>query len=217
MKDIIIFGAGGFAREVLWTIEDINQEKNEWNILGFIDEKNDKETLNGYPVFSPSFVEHYSKGEIYVVNGVGSCSLKKKFVEQLKHLNCRYPNLIHPSAIVGRRVKFDGEGIIIQAGAILTTDIIVKSHVTINIDVTVGHDSILHEFATIAPGVHLSGYVTIGRGTDVGTGAVVIQGLKVGDECIIGANAAVIRDIPDCSVAVGVPAKVIKTIEKKGI
>lgn len=40
-KNLVIFGSGGFAKEVLWLIEENNKENPEWNVLGFVD--------SGYP------------------------------------------------------------------------------------------------------------------------------------------------------------------------
>lgn len=61
----------------------------------------------------------------------------------------------------------------------------------------------------IKQGVSILGDVVIGEGSWIGEN-VSILGSKVGKHCIIGANSVVKRDIPDYSIAVGVPAKVVK-------
>lgn len=58
--------------------------------------------------------------------------------------------------------------------------------------------------------IRFAGSVVIGEGSWIGENACII-GASVGRNCVIGANAVVTRDIPDYSVAVGAPAKVIKT------
>ena len=55
-----------------------------------------------------------------------------------------------------------------------------------------------------------SGAPTLGRGVDVGPGAQILGPVTIGDGAQIGANAVVISDVPARSVAVGVPAKIIK-------
>lgn len=217
MKDILIFGAGGFGREVLWTIEDINKDKKQWNVLGFIDDTKELwgTELHGYEIFEPGKFINNTKNKYRIVNGIGSCYGKYSIAQRFKLPNFEYANIIHPSVLMSHSVNLDGEGIIIQAGSIITVDIVIKSHVTINIDVTIGHDCFLDEYVTVAPGVHLSGCVNIGYGTDIGTGAAIIQKINIGSECVVGANASVIRDIPSNSVAVGVPAKVIKNMQSK--
>jgi len=61
--------------------------------------------------------------------------------------------------------------------------------------------------------VSISGNVLIGEGTHVGTGAIILPNITIGKWCKIGAGAVVIKDIPDYSVVVGVPGKIIKTLE----
>ncbi len=60
-------------------------------------------------------------------------------------------------------------------------------------------------------GVYTRGRLTIGDDVWLGAGAVVLDGVKVGKGCIIGAGAVVTKDLPDYSIAAGVPAKVIKS------
>lgn len=55
-----------------------------------------------------------------------------------------------------------------------------------------------------------NGKVVIGEGSWLGTNVVVVGNVHIGKHCVIGANSVVTRDIPDYSVAVGIPAKVIK-------
>ena len=79
-----------------------------------------------------------------------------------------------------------------------------------NLDCTIGHDAIINDYSTILPSVNVSGAVTIGECVSVGTGSAIIQGLSIGDNTVIGAGSVVVKDIPENTVAVGVPAKVIK-------
>jgi serine acetyltransferase len=105
-----------------------------------------------------------------------------------------------------------GEGTIICAGNIITVNISIGAHVIVNLDCTIGHDSVIEDFVTISPGVHLSGYTTLRRGSYVGTGAVTVERHEVGAHATIGAGAAVVKDIPENVTAVGLPAKpVIKS------
>ena len=69
------------------------------------------------------------------------------------------------------------------------------------------------DFVHVAPNVPLCGKVQVGEGTLISAGASVTPGVKIGKWCTIGAGAAITEDIPDCSTAECVPAKVIS--EKK--
>ncbi len=210
MKDIVIIGAGGFGREVAWLIEDINKlNKEEWNIVGFVD---DNETIqgteiNGYKVVGN--VEWLRNQQLYVVNAIGDPIIKKSVMKRLEGSKNIYPVLVHPSVIYSDKVSF-GEGSIICAGSIITVNIEIGKHVIINLDCTIGHDVILGDYTTVLPSVNVSGFVKTKECVNVGTGSAIIQGVTVGENTIIGAGSVVTKDLPANCTAVGVPAKPIK-------
>jgi sugar O-acyltransferase (sialic acid O-acetyltransferase NeuD family) len=211
MKDIVIIGAGDFGKEVAWLIEDINKEKKEWNILGYIDDDEDIQDteVNGNKVIG-RIDSLISMGIVYVCIGLGKPSTKEKIVARLKQFsNVHYANLIHPTVVVAPYVTF-GEGNIVCARNVIAPNANIKSFVTINLNCTIGHDVVLKDFVTVAPGVNLSGFVTVGNNTDMGTNCCAVQGLKIGSNTVIGAGSVITKDIPDNCTAVGVPAKPIK-------
>jgi len=220
MQSIVILGAGGFGREVLDILIAQNKISKKWKILGFIDENLELEgkVLNGYPVlgsfewFSRARAQADTKG-VRVVCAIGDNISKKKVVKKATSLGLKFVNVVHPTVVITDFVAL-GDGVIICAGCILTNQITIGNHVIINLDVTIGHDTVIEDFCTLAPGVHVSGRNKIGEGTNIGTGAVTIQGITIGRWSVIGAGAVVARDIPDKVVAVGVPARPIKAVEK---
>lgn len=211
MKNIVIIGAGGFGREVKWLIERINQNTKIWNLIGFIDDGLDISTnINGTPVIgNVDYLIDYHEN-ISVVCAIGSSNTREKVIEHLKaNKNIEFPNLIDPSVIMSNTVKL-GNGIIICAGNILTVNIELGDFVIINLDCTIGHDVKLSSYVTLYPSVNVSGYVSIGELTEVGTGTQIIQGKNILKETIIGAGAVVTKDIPSKCTAVGSPAKPIR-------
>ena len=218
VKDLYIIGSGGFGREVAWLVNRINDQTPSWNLLGFLDDDKSKAgtVVDDYTVIGGTDVLKESDREVYVVCAIGSARVRKALIERLNHFsNVRYATLIDPGAILSDRVTI-GEGTIICAGSILTVDITIGKHVIINLDCTVGHDTVIENFVTMYPSVNLSGMVQVGESTEMGTGAQVIQQKKIGAQSVIGAGAVVIRDIPDSCTAVGNPAKVIKLHEITG-
>ena len=214
LKDIVIYGFGGFAGELAWLIEDINQNRQEWNLLGFLDDNanNTGKEKNGYKVLGGGewLVQH--RNEVFCAAGVGNGASRKEIFEKTKDMVLGFPAIIHPAAKISRH-SGAGSGSIICAGCIITVNVKIRDFVIVNLGCTIGHDAILDDYTTVAPGVHISGNAVIGKYSDIGTGAVVIQNVKIGDGCVIGAAAAVVRDIPDNCTAVGVPARVIKSQE----
>ncbi|MEW5961780.1 MAG: acetyltransferase, partial [Chloroflexota bacterium] len=202
----------GLAREVAWLVEEINREAPVWNLIGFIDENEDKwgSVLNGYPVlggFAAVTREHY--GNLNTVCAVGSPLNKKILVERAQVAGLIFVNLIHPNVKMSTQVKM-GVGNIVCVGNTLTVNIAIGDHVILNPACTVGHDCLIGDYTTVAPGTNISGNVIIEEGCDLGTGCVIIQGIRIGEWTVVGAGAAVIRDIPAHCTAVGVPAKPIK-------
>lgn len=212
MKKLFVVGSGGFGREVLWLAKRINEARKTWDIQGFID---DNEILHGsmqddYPVLGGCDYLEKLDEEVDVVIAIGCARVKRIIAEKLgSYSKVHFATLIDPSVILSDRVKI-GEGSIICAGTILTVDIIIGRHVIINLDCTVGHDDVIRDYVTVYPSVNISGNVTVGNESELGTGAQIIQGKTIGQQSIIGAGSVVIRDIPDKCTAVGNPAKPIK-------
>lgn len=213
MKKVIILGAGGFARETLWIFREANEKKEEWGIIGYVDQSKDnhgKKICDAQILGDFEWFDNHNYEDLYIINSIGSPKTKKKVIEQALAKGLKFCSITHPSVRMSEYIEI-GQGTIIAAGNILTTQVKIGSHVILNLDCTVGHDSIIEDYCTVAPGVHISGNVHLEEGVDLGTGAVVIQGITIGAWSIIGAGAVVISDIPPNVTAVGVPAKVIKT------
>ncbi len=213
MKSIVVVGAGGFGREVIEIFKDQNKLEKKWNILGFID-KNKKlygKNINNFQVLGGLdwFIKNNDVG---CVCAIGEPDAKRRTILKLKSMNVKFYNAIHPSVIMSEFVKL-GEGIIICAGSILTVNIDIGNHVIININTTIGHDTIIGDYCSIMPTVKINGNNHLHEGTYIGTGATFIQQVSVGAGSTIGAGAVVVKDVPKNVVAVGIPAKVIKNKE----
>lgn len=212
MKKLYIVGAGGFGREVLWLVNRINEKEKVWDIQGFIDDNKSLhgKTENDYKILGGCEYLKNLNEDVYVVISIGSAKIKEKIAEKLKeYSNVHFAILIDPSVIMSEKVKI-GEGTIICAGTIITVNIEIGNHVIINLDCTVGHDSIIEDYATILPSVNLSGNTITKKYTTIGTGTKVIQGITIGENVIVGAGAVVIRNVEDNVTVVGNPARIVK-------
>ena len=146
-----------------------------------------------------------------VVGGIGSPKTRQILMEKAASAGFSFETLVHPRVERSRWIEI-GEGTLICAGNILTTNIKIGRHVQINLDCTVGHDVIMGDYTTLAPGVHVSGWVHFGQRVYVGTGAVIINGtqekpISIGDDAIIGAGACLTKSIPARETWGGVPAR----------
>ena len=211
MKQIVIIGAGGFGREIQWLIERINEKELTWEIKGYIDDGIQAGTIiNGYPVLGGINKLLDMQQEIAVVCAIGSSVTRKKIIERISNnSNIEFPNLIDPSVQMSKYVKL-GKGNIICAGTILTVNIEIEDFSILNLDCTVGHDVVLNSFVTVYPSVNISGCVTVGKTTEIGTGTKIIQGKTISEHVIIGAGAVVVKNIDISGTYVGMPAVMIK-------
>ncbi len=207
MTDLVIVGTGGQAREAHAIVEALG---HSWTVLGFLDDAAAIGTrVHDLPVLGGVDWLRDQPGMAVCV-GVGLTWSRKALVDRASRFDgMTFPTLIHPTASVGPRVEL-GQGTLVCPGAVLTTDIGVGEHVLLNFGCTVGHDTVIEGFVTVAPGAHISGAVHIGEGADVGTGASVVQGRSVGAWSLTGAGAAVIEDVPANATVVGVPARVTR-------
>lgn len=212
MRKIAIFGVGGFGREVLALIKDINKVKPTWNIVGFFDDGHEKgELINGYPVLGKTEELNRWPTPISLAVSIGNPKVKKNIIDKVSNPLVDYPTLIHPLVWVGDKEFVEiGKGCIICAGTLITTNIKIEDFVILNLGCTVGHDSIIKKYSSFMPSVNISGEVTIGEGVYVGTGAKIINQLEIGEYTIVGAGAVVSKTLPARCTAVGVPAKPIK-------
>ncbi|MEG1254507.1 acetyltransferase [Clostridium sp.] len=210
MKDIVIIGAGGVGREVSLIIDQINNFRPTWNIIGFLDDNpnNLGKVLNGHTIIGNVDSIKSMSSKTYVVVAIANYKIKKTIVSNLEN-KFQFATLIHPRVLVHDFMTV-GNGTIIYEGVILTTDIKIGEHVIISPKCGIGHDSIVKDYVSLLWNVNISGEDVIEEGVLIGSGATVIQNLTVGKGTVIGAGSVVVKDIPSYATAVGVPAKIIR-------
>lgn len=211
MEKIVIIGAGGVGKEVALIIDQINNFRPTWNVIGFLDDnpKNLGKVLNGHRVIGNIEFLNNLSSDIYVVVAIANYRIKKRIVMNLKG-KFKFATLIHPRVLIHNFMTV-GDGTIIYEGAILTTDIKIGEHVIICPKCGIGHDSVVKDYVSLLWNVNISGGDTIEEGVLMGSGSTIIQNLSIGRGSIIGAGCVVVKDIPEYSTAVGIPAKVIKS------
>ena len=209
MKKIVIYGAGGFAKEIIWLIEEINNVNKEWELLGLIEdnEENFGKEINGYKILGGKNYLETLSDDIFITIAIGDGNIRKKIYENFPYK--KYATLIHPSVKISSTNEI-GKGSIICAGCNLTVNVVIGEHSNINLNCTVAHDCKIGDFVSVFPQVAISGNVKIGTNTTIGTGSTIIQKLKVGENVTIASMSNVTKNISDNSIALGNPIKIIK-------
>lgn len=210
MDKIVLIGGGGHSKVII----DIIKSINTYEIFGIVDKNKACKDVLGIPIVGDDndLEKIYKSGVEYAficVAAIENVNLRMKLYHKIKTIGFKLPRLIHSSAIISPYAEI-GEGTCVMAGAVINANAKVGSNSIINTGAIVEHDCIIGDNVQISPGVVLAGSVNINDNTFVGIGSRIIQGITIGREVVIGAGAVVIDDIPDNSVAVGIPAKVIK-------
>lgn len=141
---------------------------------------------------------------------VGNNRTRHKLSQVLIEGNASFATLVHPTATVSQYAKV-GSGTLICAGAIVNAFSRIGAGSIINTACNVDHDCHIGAYSHIAPSAGLAGNILIGQGSFIGIGSSIIQGLSVGEHCVLGAGSTLLTSLPDNVVAVGSPAKIIKS------
>jgi sugar O-acyltransferase (sialic acid O-acetyltransferase NeuD family) len=203
----VIVGAGGFGREVLGLVRDIDAVDPTFDFLGYLDDGEvDAGVIGrlGASVLGGSN-QLASLDASYVI-AIASARSRREIDAVAQGSQRMAATLRHPAAVVGGDVWLS-EGAIVCARAHLTTNIQVGRHSVINLGCTIGHDAVIGDFVTIHPGVHVSGGVVIEDGATLGTGSVILPGVRVGSGAVVGAGAVVARDVASLVTVVGPAAR----------
>jgi sugar O-acyltransferase (sialic acid O-acetyltransferase NeuD family) len=205
-KKVCIVGTGGFAREALCCLLDIFNAENasDEGQIFFLDHdgKGVKDDLLGFLVLQMS---EFVASDYQTVIAIGDPKTRQFVVSDLPS-DTSYATLIHPSVVISQWVEI-GEGSIITAGCVLTTQIKIGKHSHLNLNTTVGHDVLLGDFFTSATNVSVSGICEIGSRVYFGSNAAIKQGLHVCDDVIVGMGAMVVKSIDSSGTYVGAPAQ----------
>ena len=195
MKDILIIGAGGIGRETAWIIEEINEVKPTWNLLGYIDENSEMhgKELNGYKVLGDLEVLEKLEEKPYVVVAIANCSVKKSIVTKLGE-KYNFATIIYPTVRISKSIEI-AQGTIIYPGVTLTVNTKIGNHVLISGNCGIGHDTVIGDYSSVLWGSNFSGYDTVGESCFIGVGSKVIQRIDISKENKISAGITVIEDV----------------------
>ena len=122
--------------------------------------------------------------------------------------NTSYYTYIDKNAILmdKKNIKI-GEGSIICAGTILTTNLVFGNFTQLNLLTTVGHDTIVGDFCTTGPGVNISGNCNIGNNVYFGSNCTIKQKINIVDNVTIGLGSSVVKHIIEPGVYIGSPVR----------
>jgi sugar O-acyltransferase (sialic acid O-acetyltransferase NeuD family) len=204
---LVIIGAGGFGREVLELVRDINAATPTFRFVGFLDDGPvNGGLLDRVGATVLGATSRLADVEARFVVAIGAPGPRRRIDALARSHGRAAASLVHPWATIGTDVRI-GDGAIVAAGARLTTHVAVGRHAHVNFNCTIGHDVVIGDFATLFPGVHVSGGCVIEEGATLGTGCVIVPNVRVGRGATVGAGAVVVRDVEPDTTVVGPAAR----------
>jgi len=212
MKDIAIYGAGGFGREIACLLNQINEVTPQWKLIGFFDDGVAAGTANRYgKVIGDLKTINESKHSLSIVIAVATPKHLKYLSESITNPNIDFPNIMAPNVNIFDTSAFKiGKGNLIFLGCRLSCDVSIGDFNLFNGAVSLGHDVTIGNFNVLGPSTRISGDTSVGNSNFFGVQAIVLQGLKIGDDTRIGANSVVMRNTKDKFLYMGNPAKIVK-------
>jgi len=209
MKNIVIIGSGGLAKEIKYLIDAINKNENQWNLLGFIDDwgyQKGDEFIDGYKIVGTIKDLNKIKEECFAIIAIGNPQYIKAAVEKIINPNIKFANLIHPSVEMNS-IKNIGYGNIICFGSFISCNVKIGNFNFFNTMCAVGHDTSIGSFNVFNPRSQICGSIHIGDVNFLGMNSSILERREVGSNNKIGASSFVTIDIKDNESLFGIPAK----------
>jgi sugar O-acyltransferase (sialic acid O-acetyltransferase NeuD family) len=206
---LAIAGAGGAGCEAAW-IAGLCADGP--TCVGFLEDNPERHGLQvaGLPVMgSIRGANQFLEPETTLVHvAVGKPSARARLTAILAAQGFRFATLVHPSAVVADSAII-GSGVMIGPLSVIAPHAVIANHVLVNSHVGVGHHAVVGEFATLCPGARVSGSCRLGAGVFLGSNAVILPKLEVGDGATVAAASMVVRRVAPRHTVIGVPARIV--------
>lgn len=206
MKKIVIIGAGGFGRELLQWIKDINMVTPTWTIAGFIDDN--VHALDNiecdYPIIGTIKDWQPKEDEEFAV-ALAEPHMKEKVVNSLKAKRAKFATIIHPTAIITKYSHY-GEGFVMFPYSKLSCNSTVGNFVTL-LSSPIGHDTYIGDYSTISGNCNVVRNVVIGKYVFLAAGVCIAQDVYIGDDAYLGLGAVILKDVTPGAKMFGNPAR----------
>jgi len=215
MKKLIIFGGRGIGMIAASVANDLGT----YEVVGFLNDALPSETMvgkyNSYKVIGKSSdAEKYLTDEntYFFIGYVGMKNEKDVFdkITSLGIPSSRYATLIHPTAIIPKGFCSIGNGVLMAPLSQLSPDTTVEDNCILLPNSFLGHDSTMKRFSHITANSVVGGNVMVGKGAHIGTNATIRENVNIGAFALVGSGSVVLNDVPENSIVVGNPAKLLR-------
>ena len=208
MKNLIIIGVGGFAREVYWHAQKSIGYGVDWQIKGFID-GDIKLAAAEYELLPDKVLGDVGNYEICAGDvftcAVGTPKARRVLTEKILARGGEFINLISTLAYIMPTVKI-GRGVIISPHTCIGDNARLEDFVATNALTIIGHDAQIGKYSCVMPHANVAGKCKIGSEVFIGSGAIILPKAKVGDGATVGAGSVVLKKVRAGAKVFGNPA-----------
>lgn len=210
MKNLIIIGVGGFAREVYWQAQNSIGFDTEWQIKGFLDgdTKLAAEEYAKLPADIPLLgdINSYEiKNDDVFTCAVGTPKVRRKLIEKILSRGGKFINVISNFSFVVPTAKI-GNGVIMAIGTAVSDNVEIGDFAAINGFTTIGHDAQIGKYSCIMAHVGVNGFTKIGEEVFIGGNAVLVPNAEIEDGAYVGAGSVVLKKVRAGAKVFGNPA-----------
>lgn len=207
MKNLIIIGVGGFAREIYWHAQNASGFGVDWQIKGFLD-GNVKLAAEEYELLPEKVLGDVDTYEICADDvftcAVGTPQVRKVLVEKILARGGEFINIISKLAKIIPTAEL-GRGVVISPYVGVSDRAKVGDFVALNALTIIGHDAQVGNFSCVMPHVNIAGKAQIGAEVFIGSGAIILPKAKVGDGAKVGAGCVVLKKVRAGATVFGNP------------
>jgi sugar O-acyltransferase (sialic acid O-acetyltransferase NeuD family) len=211
MYDVVIVGAGGFARELKLLLPDCLSE-SEYRFKGFLGKDQGvgpDETVRQLTLGDPE--EYRPQPNDRFVLAIGSMDHRRRVVESIVERGGRFVTMIHPLAFVASTAQL-GEGVVIYPYAVVSNEAELQDYAKLNYYASVGHNSRVGKYCLLAPYATVNGFSVLEDEVFMSTHTTVAPVLHVGQRTKLSANSALMVDASPDSFVFGVPGKCVRQV-----
>lgn len=210
---MLIFGAKGFAKEVLEVFYELNQFDN---LVFYDDVSNDLPEMifDRYPILNSfeSAISYFKNQDSRFTIAIGNPMLRKLMYDKFSSIGGEYVSTISPNSKIGNFEVHIGKGSNVLSGSIFSNSTTLGMGCIVYYNSIITHDCVIGDFVEISPSVTLLGGCSVGSYSQIGSNSTILPKVKIGKNVIIGAGSVVTKDVPDNSLVIGIPAIIKKKL-----